>query len=96
MGEWNEITSSSPDIICLQEVGGFAHLHAVQDSLPGPLKELQLPSSNPDALKVYTIVGSDSTSAYLSQMIAVHDEFLDHIMDTYQGDRFIAARILTR
>ena len=95
-GAWSELTFCAPDVLLLQEVGGFGDLQAIAGSVPGPLKEVRLGSEFHAGLGGYTILGSSTTSSYLAQVIAVHEDYLDHVIDTYQGDRFIAARVMTK
>ena len=80
----------------MQEVGGLKQLAELSQSTPGPLKEVQLPEGQSSALEGFTLLGTSETSSHLSLVMAFHETFLDHIVETVQGDRFIGARVLTK
>ena len=87
------ITSRDPDIICLQEVGGFGAVLKHDAGAPGPLSEIQMPQDRAGELDVFTILGSDSLDSHLAQMILLQTDSLDHVVCTAQGLRYIAAMI---
>ena len=46
--------------------------------------------------KGYTILGTSDVESHLAQVMAIHEDFLEYMDQTFSGKRFIAARVIAK
>eukprot|EP00439_Symbiodinium_sp_Y106_P033697 s5109_g4.t1 len=90
LGDWASSVGFCSEVLFLQEVGGLGVLESTTSV--GSLQQFHLPPESD--LHDELVLGTSDTQSYLGQVIVLDHAFVDSLVCTYHGTRWIAARFV--